>query len=397
MNTPLRLIITLGLLSGLVAAAVDMYLPAMPALAQALNSDIGAVQQTLAMFLLGAAVSQAIFGPLADRFGRRPVLLVGMALFALASLLCTQVVSVEQLIVLRLAQALGAAAGNVVVQALIRDLYEHDEAARMLSFVMGVMTVIPLLAPAVGGYLLVWAGWQSIFWCLSLFGLLAVLLVYFAVPETLPVEKRQPLHPAHLLRAYWHIVSHRDAMAYNLCGGFVFATMFAFITASPFVYIEYFGVEPQYFGYLFGANIVLMMGCNYLNGRWVKRLGSQRLLRMGISIHVIAAAFLLLNSFTGMAGLAGVVVPCVVTVGVLGLVASNSTSAALSCFDSHGGKASGVLGVTRMGLGAVSGAVVGLLHNGSILVMATVMLVCAILAWLSLMLVQTELKVKVKV
>lgn len=390
MNAPLRLIITLGLLSGLVAAAVDMYLPAMPALAQALGSDIGAVQQTLSMFLLGAAVSQAIFGPLADRFGRRPILLVGMVLFALASLLCTQVVNVEQLIVLRLAQALGAAAGNVVVQALIRDLYEREEAARMLSFVMGVMTIIPLLAPAVGGYLLVWAGWQSIFWCLSLFGLLAVLLVFFSVQETLPPEKRQPLHPASLMRAYWNILKHRNAMAYNLCGGFVFATMFAFITGSPFVYIEYFGVEPQYFGYLFGANILFMMGCNYFNARWVKRLGSGRLLRIGIGVHVIAAAFLLLNSATGMAGLVGVVVPCVISVGVLGLVASNSTSAALSCFNSHGGKASGVLGVTRMGLGALSGSVVGLLHNGSILVMAAVMLICALLAWLALQLVQTD-------
>lgn len=384
MNAPLRFIITLGLLSGLVAAAVDMYLPAMPALAQALGSDIGAVQQTLSMFLLGAAVSQAIFGPLADRFGRRPILLVGMTLFALSSLLCTQVVDVEQLIVLRLAQALGAAAGNVVVQALIRDLYEREEAARMMSFVMAVMTIIPLLAPAVGGYLLVWAGWQSIFWCLSLFGLLAVLLVFFSVPETLPAEKRQPLHPASLARAYWSILKHRNAMAYNLCGAFVFATMFAFITGSPFVYIEYFGVEPHYFGYLFAANIALMMCCNYFNARWIERLGSGRLLRIGIAIHVIAAGFLLLNSWTGMAGLVGVVVPCVISVGVLGLVASNSTSATLACFDSHGGKASGVLGVTRMGLGALSGAMVGVLHNGSILVMAAVMLVCAVLAWLAL-------------
>jgi len=269
MSTPLRLIITLGLLSGLVAAAIDMYLPAIPALAQALNSDIGSVQQTLSMFLLGAAVSQAIVGPLSDRFGRRPLLLAGMVLFALASLFCTQVVSVDQLIVLRLAQALGAAAGNVVVQALIRDLYEREDAARMLSFVIAVMTIIPLLAPAAGGYLLVWAGWQSIFWCLAVFGLIALLLVFYALPETLPVEKRQPLHPVHLMRAYWHIVSHRNAMAYNLSGGFVFATMFAFITGSPFVYIEYFGVEPQYFGYLFGANIALMMCCNYANAHWL--------------------------------------------------------------------------------------------------------------------------------
>lgn len=388
MNTPLRLIITLGLLSGLVAAAIDMYLPAIPALAEALNSDIGSVQQTLSMFLLGAAVSQAIVGPLSDRFGRRPLLLGGMALFALASLLCAQAVTVEQLIVLRLAQALGAAAGNVVVQALIRDLYGREDAARILSFVIAVMTIIPLLAPAVGGYLLVWAGWQSIFWCLALLGFVALLLVFYTLPETLPVEQRQRLHPTPLIRAYWHILSHRNAMAYNLCGGFVFATMFAFISGSPFVYIEYFGVEPQYFGYLFGANIVLMMCCNYLNARWLKWLGSEQLLRIGIRIHVAAAALLLLTSLTGMGGLVGVVVPCIVTVGVLGLVASNSTSAALACFTSHGGTASGVLGITRMGLGAVSGAVVGFLHNGSILVMTTVMLVCALLAWLSLMLVQ---------
>lgn len=386
MKTPLRLIITFGLLSGLVAASIDMYLPAMPALAKSLGSTTGYVQQTLSMFLLGAALSQAIIGPLSDRFGRRIVLLVGMVVFAIASLLCTQVTNVDQLIILRLCQALGAAAGNVVIQALIRDLYEREEAARMMSFVIMVMTVIPLLAPAVGGYLLILAGWQAIFWCLALFGLVAVLMVFYLVPETLPVEKRQSLRPGHLLRAYWHIVSHRQAMGYNLCGGFVFATMFAFITGSPFVYIEYFGVEPQYFGYLFGANILLMMCCNYLNARWLKWLGSGQLLRIGIAIHVIAAIFLLLNSLTGWLGLIGVVVPCVLTVGVLGLVASNSTSAALACFDSHGGTASGVLGITRMGLGGLSGGLVGLLHNGSIVVMATVMLLSALLAWLSLVL-----------
>lgn len=390
MNKSLKFIITLGLLSGLVAAAVDMYLPAMPALADALNSDIGTVQQTLAMFLLGAAVSQAIVGPLTDRFGRRPLLLTGMTVFVLASILCTQVVTVEQLIVLRLAKALGAAAGNVVVQALIRDLYQGNEAARMLSFVMGVMTVIPLLAPAVGGYLLIWAGWQSIFWCLAGFGFVALLLLVFSVPETLPKEQRQPLHPVLLMRAYWQIIKHRQAMAYNLCGGFIFATMFAFITGSPFVYIEYFGVEPHFYGYLFGANILLMMCCNYLNGRFVGRWGSLRLLRIGVSIHLLAGLFIWLNSATGFGGLVGVMVPCVVAVGVLGLVASNSTSAALSCFDSHAGKVSGVLGVTRMSLGGLSGALVGLLHNGSILVMATVMLICASLSWLCLMSVQTK-------
>lgn len=390
MKPPLRLIITFGLLSGLVAASIDMYLPAMPALAHALGSSSGYVQQTLSMFLLGAALSQAVFGPLADRFGRRRVLLAGTGLFAIASLLCSQVSSVEQLIVLRLCQALGAAAGNVVVQALVRDLYEREEAARMLSFVMTVMTVIPLLAPTLGGYLLVWAGWQSIFWFLALLGLLALLLVYRLVPETLPPEARHSLHPKQLSAAYWHIISHRNAMAYNLCGGFVFGTMFAFITGSPFVYIEYFGVAPQYFGYLFAANVALMMGCNYFNARWLKRLGSEQLLRIGIAVHVIAAIFLLLNSLTGWLGLTGVVLPCVLCVGVLGLIASNSTSAALACFDSHTGTASGVLGITRMGLGGLSGGAVGLLHNGSVVVMTAVMLVCALLAWLSLSLVKTK-------
>lgn len=384
MKVPLRLIITFGLLTGLVAASVDMYLPAMPALAKSLGSNTGDVQQSLSMFLLGAALSQAVFGPLADRFGRRSVLLVGTALFTLTSLLCTQVTTVNQLIVLRLCQALGAAAGSVIVQALIRDMFQREEAARMMSYSMMVMTIIPLLAPVAGGYLLVWWGWQSIFWCLSLCGLLALMLAYFMVPETLPLENRHPLHPKHLLKAYGHIFRHRKAMGYNLCGGFVFATMFAFITGSPFVYIEYFGVEPHYYGYLFGANVVLMMLCNYCNGRWVKRFGSEQLLRVGVSVHVLATVFLFLAGLTEIGGLVAVVLPSVIAVGVLGLVASNATTAALACFDSHGGTASGVLGITRMGLGGVSGGLVGLLHNGSILVMAAVMLACAVLAWLSL-------------
>lgn len=386
MRLSVRLIVSFGLLTGLVAASVDMYLPAMPDLAKSLGSTTGQVQQTLSMFLLGAALGQALFGPLADRYGRRNVLLLGTAIFTLASLFCTWAENVEQLTLLRLCQALGATCGAVIVQALIKDMFQREDAARMMSYVMMVMTLIPLLAPMAGGYLLMWWGWQSIFWCLSLCGLAALMLAYFLVPETLTAENRQPLHPRHVVRAYARIARHRRAMGYNLCAGFVFASMFAFITGSPFVYIEYFGVAPHYYGYLFGVNILLMMLCNFFNGRWLNRLGSERLLRTGVSVHVLATIFLLLASVTELGGLIAVMVPCVVAVGVLGLVAANATTAALACFDSHAGTVSGMLGITRMGLGGLSGAAVGILHNGSILVMAAVMLVCALLAWLSLVL-----------
>lgn len=376
----------LGILSAMIAMAMDMYLPSLPAIARDLQADYGLVQQTLSVFLLGIAFSQIFYGPLSDRFGRRWVLFAGVVIFTLVSAACSWATNIDQLIYLRLLQSLGAGAGSVIVAAIVRDLYQGPQAAKMMSYVVVVMMVVPLLAPILGGYVLIWFGWRAIFMVLVLLGLFCVLAILTTVPETLSAQHRQSLRLGSVLSNYWRILTHREAMGFNLCSAFAYGCLFAFITGSPYVYIEYFAVPPQYYGYLFGGNIVLVITCTYLNGHLLGRFSSQRLLLVAVTVQLLAAAGLMLVSFFQVGGIAATLVFIAICVGVIGIISANSTSAMLSYFSTATGTASGLLSVCRFGIAGVAAAAVGYLHDGSNLVMPGVMLVCVLISFAALVL-----------
>lgn len=380
------LIFMLGILSALVAMAMDMYLPSMPAIAKDLSADFGKVQQTLSVFLVGIAFSQFFYGPLSDRFGRRPVLMAGLAIFSVTSFLCTLVTDIDQLISVRLLQSLGAGAGSVIVAAIVRDLYQREQAARVMSYVVMVMMVVPLIAPIVGGYILLWFGWRGVFWLLTLLGLVGIAGVLTSIPESLPSNNRQSLAIGAVLRSYREIVCHREAMGYALCSAFAYGCLFAFISGSPFVYIEYFGVSAQYYGYLFGCNIVVAIAISYLNSHLLKYFSSPVLLFVAVLIQLSAGAVLLLVSIFELGGVVGTVIPILACVGLIATVNANSTTSTLAYFPHLSGTASGVLGVSRFAIAGLASGAVGLLHDGSNLIMPAVMLICTLIAILCLVL-----------
>ena len=246
------LFLVLGAIGALTPLAIDMYLPAMPTIAKDLGVTAGEVQITLTAYTAGFALGQLLHGPLADSYGRKPVLLIGVFFFAIASVVSATTHGIEALTLVRTAQGFAGAAAAVIIQAVVRDMFDREDFARTMSFVTLVMTVAPLVAPMIGGYLALWFGWRSIFWVLAIFAVIVILAVIIKIPETLPVENRQPLRFKTTIRNYARLCKNPTVMGLIFSGAFSFSGMFAFLTAGSFVYIDIYGVRPDLFGYLFG-------------------------------------------------------------------------------------------------------------------------------------------------
>ncbi|WP_298442386.1 Bcr/CflA family multidrug efflux MFS transporter [uncultured Ferrimonas sp.] len=370
----------IGAITGLTPLAIDMYLPAIPTIAEHFGTATERVQFSVSIYLLFFGIGQLLFGPITDALGRLKVMAAGLLLFALACLGCLWSQSIESLLVWRAVQALGGAATSVVAMGMIRDRFERDEFARAISFVMLVMQLAPLLAPILGGYLLLFSGWQSLFVVLAVSAVLMLIAVTFGIGETLPPQRRNKLSFANALATYAMILRHRHCMSYLLIGIMTAGTLFSFITTAPFVYIEYFGVAPQHFGYLFGLNIVVMMLCTSLNARYVARYGARKMLSIGLSIALVGALLLLLCYWLAPLWLWGLTLPVTLILGPLGLISANGTSLALEPFPQASGSVAALGGFLRFGWGALAGGVISSLHTGTPLPLVLMMASCSIIA-----------------
>ncbi|WP_107852576.1 Bcr/CflA family multidrug efflux MFS transporter [Oceanimonas marisflavi] len=381
MALPVSLLLLLASLAGLTPLAIDMYLPSLPTIARDLGVPVSQAQLTISVFLAGFALGQLLYGPLADSVGRKPVMLGGLGLFTLASIGCAVANSIETLMAFRLLQAIGGAAGSVVLNALLRDMFERDMFARIMSMVILVMTLAPLVAPIVGGYLLLVGHWHSIFVLLAIIGALVSVALALRIPETLKPEHRQPFRLWPVLQNYGRVLRHRAALGYIGCGAMTTAAMFAFISGSPLVYIELYGVPAEHYGLLFALNIVLMMVLTFGNSRLVPVLGSDRLLKAGLITAALAAVVLLFCGLTGVGGLWALVPAVMVLIAQISLVGANAMAGLLSHFPESAGTASALAGTTRFGLGAVATFAVNASQALSALPMTLVMSLCA---WLAL-------------
>lgn len=358
-HSSLRIVFILGLLAMLMPLSIDMYLPALPVIAQQFGVPAGSAQMTLSTYILGFALGQLLYGPMADSTGRKPVILGGTLIFAAAAGACALAQSIDQLITLRFFHGLAAAAASVVINALMRDIYPKEEFSRMMSFVMLVTTVAPLLAPMIGGAVLVWLSWHAIFWILAIAALLASLMILFFISETLPVERRQPFHIRTTLGNFATLFRHKRVLSYMLASGFSFAGMFSFLSAGPFVYIELNHVPPQNFGYYFALNIVFLFIMTIINGRFVRRVGALRMFRAGLWIQFVMALWLVLSAAFDV-GFWALVVGVAAFVGCVSLVASNAMAVILDEFPHMAGTASSLAGTFRFGIGAIVGALLSL-------------------------------------
>ncbi|HAU8263455.1 TPA: Bcr/CflA family multidrug efflux MFS transporter [Kluyvera intermedia] len=358
-HSSLSIVIILGLLAMLMPLSIDMYLPALPVIAGQFGVPAGSAQMTLSTYILGFALGQLLYGPMADSIGRKPVILGGTLIFAAAAVACAQAQSIDQLITMRFFHGLAAAAASVVINALMRDMYPREEFSRMMSFVMLVTTIAPLLAPMIGGAVLVWFSWHMIFWILAVAGLLVSAMIAVFIRETLPPERRQPFHLRTTVGNFASLFRHKRVLSYMLASGFSFAGMFSFLSAGPFVYIEINHVSPQDFGYYFALNIVFLFLMTIINGRFVRRIGALKMFRSGLWVQFVMALWMVITALLGV-GFWSLVVGVAAFVGCVSLVSSNAMAVILDEFPHMAGTASSLAGTFRFGIGAIVGALLSM-------------------------------------
>jgi len=358
-HSSFKIVFILGLLAMLMPLSIDMYLPALPVISAQFGVPAGSAQMTLSTYILGFAIGQLLYGPMADSLGRKPVILGGTLVFAGAAVACALAQSIDQLIIMRFFHGLAAAAASVVINALMRDVYPKEEFSRMMSFVMLVTTIAPLVAPMVGGAVLVWFSWHSIFWILAVAALLASAMIFFFIDETLPVERRQKFHIRTTMGNFASLFRHKRVLSYMLASGFSFAGMFSFLSAGPFVYIELNHVSPQHFGYYFALNIVFLFVMTIINSRFVRRVGAINMFRAGLWIQFVMAIWMVVSAFLGI-GFWALVVGVAAFVGCVSMISSNAMAVILDEFPHMAGTASSLAGTFRFGIGAVVGALLSM-------------------------------------
>lgn len=374
-----RWVLILGTIVAIGPMSIDMYLPALPALQAHFGVDAGIVQYTLSVYFLGLALGQIAYGPVADRFGRRAPLLAGLALYVVASLAAALAPSIGILIAARFVQAIGGCAGMIVTRAMVRDRFEPQEMARILSTLVLIMGVAPILAPLAGGQVLAWSGWQAIFVALAAFGAICWVAAWSGLPETLR-QRGEPLSLRTVAQGYGRLLAHRRFMAYTLAGGIGSAGMFAYITGAPFVFIEVYGVDPQRFGFFFGANAAGLIVASQLNRLLLRRQRAERIVRGALTVFTLAALVLVASVYAARGGVWGVAVPLFVCISSLGFSFPNTTAAAMAPFGDRAGLASALMGTLQFGIAALAGSAVGYLNDGTAAPMALVIAACGVCA-----------------
>ncbi|MFF4419643.1 Bcr/CflA family multidrug efflux MFS transporter [Streptomyces sp. NPDC001549] len=382
-RTGLLVTFILGGLTALPPLSMDMYLPALPQVTDALNSPAATIQLTLTACLAGMALGQLVIGPMSDKWGRRRPLLIGMVVYVLATAICALAPTTQLLISFRLLQGLAGAAAIVIARAVVRDLYDGDEMARFFSTLMLISGAAPIIAPLIGGQVLRFADWRGVFVVLTVVGAVLTLMVWRGLGETLPPERRHTGGVGSALRTMRGLLGDRVFAGYTLTGGFAFAALFSYISASPFVVQEIYGASPQAFALLFGLNSVGLILVGQINGKLlVGRVSLDKVLAVGLTVVLAATVALLLMStgVFGEVGLTPIAAALFVLMSAMGVVLPNTNAQALMRTPHAAGSASALLGTSSFLIGAIASPLVGIAGEDTAVPMALVQLVCALLA-----------------
>lgn len=377
-NAPVfRHAVVLGLLTTIGPFAIDMYLPALPAIGRALNADPHAMQASLMAFFIAVGAGQLVAGPLSDMFGRRRPMVAGLVLFMLASIGCAFAPNVGVLVALRFVQGLGACACMVTPRAVVRDLYTGPEAARMMSLLLMVYSVSPILAPLAGSLVAESLGWRAVFVAVAAVGLAGLAMLLALLPETRPATARLSSNFRSAMAGYGVLLRDRHFMALAFMASFTVSSFFVYVANSPFVMSTHFGVSPRLYAVLFALNAVSLLALSQANGRLVARFGIRRVLRTAVIAQAATLGLLLVLTLAGVDRLSVLVALLMIGFGLNGLIVPAAFVLAMEGHAALAGTASALIGTMNFAGGAVMVALVAPFADGTPLPMVAGIAACA--------------------
>ena len=373
-----QLVTVLGLITAFGSVSIDMYLPAFPEITSDLHTKLSLTEYSLASFFLGLAIGQLIYGPISDRFGRKTPLLIGLVIYIISSIACAFAPTIQILIAARFIQALGCCAGMIVPRAAVRDLFERGEAARVFSSLMLIMGVSPILAPLLGGYLAKGFGWQSIFYLMAVLGVLGFVMAWFRFPETHKHENRhKSLNLKQIIITYWQLLNDKHFIGYSFSGSLTQAGLFAYITGSPYVLIEHYGIRPEHYGIFFGANAAGLIFASQLNRYLLKTRDIDDVLKFNMPALAIIGLALIIMALLNI-GIIPMVFALFWYVAILGATSPNTAAGALSNQGKRAGAAAALLGAVQFTMAFIASSLVSILHNHTMFPMTGIMAFCGI-------------------
>lgn len=379
------LILILGSLSAIGPFSIDMYLPGFPAIAADLNTTVAHVSLSLSSFFIGISAGQLIYGPVLDRFGRKRPLYFGITLYLLASAACAFATSADALIILRLLQALGGCAGMVAARATVRDVFPVEENAKVFSTLMLVIGISPVIAPTLGGYISATFGWQYVFLVLTLIAAFILAAIHFAFPTTKQPDPTKSLKPSAMIKGYVGVFKEPQFYTYALTGSLASSGLYAYISGSPYVFMELYNVTEKQYGWIFALIALGLIISSQLNSVLLRIYTSEQIIRVALLCQSLAGITLFLGTLFGLIDLFSTIFFIFIFLCCQGFTFPNSSALSLAPFSKNAGTASALLGAIQMGVGTLASAMVSILNNKTALPMTGAMAVCAISSFSVLM------------
>ena len=379
-NNNLKLALILGFLSAFAPLSIDMYLSSMPTLERYFAVSADTIQLTLASFFIGFSFGQAFYGPISDKYGRKPPLYIGLLIFVVASVGCAISTTVEWLIFFRFLEALGACAGGVISRAVVRDLYHPSEASKIYSYLMLVSSVAPMLSPIAGGYILISLGWKAIFLILAALGVISLFSIVFWLEESHAKNRTESIAIKNVANEYAKLLKHKYFMGYALSGGFAMAGMFAYITSSPFVFIDTFHLSVENYGILFGANAVVFVLSAQINARIVNKIDSSVIFDTAMAMLALSGIAMFAATLFEIGGIYGIILPLLCFMSSIGFIVPNATALAMAPFAANAGSASALLGTMQFSMAAGSSILLGALQKAALISMGSMIMFCGVAA-----------------
>jgi len=389
-------ILLLGLLSAIGPFSIDMYLPGFPTIAADLNTTVDQVSYSLSSFFVGICIGQMICGPLLDRFGRKRPLYVGLVLYIIASLGCAVAGSIEALIGFRFLQALGGCVGMVAPRAIIRDVFPVNENAKIFSLLVLVIGVSPIVAPTAGSFFINAFGWHSVFVVLAIVTAILFVAVIFFLPESKQPDPNFSLRPKPILNSFLYVIKEPQFYTYALTGAISSAGLFAYLSGSPYVFMELFKVSEQHYSWIFALIAAGLIGSSQLNNLLLKKYSSEQIIKAVLLMQTLVGLALAIGTATGLFGLYSTIFLIFLFLSCQGFSFPNSSALSMAPFSKEAGSASALMGALQMGVGAVASALVGLAFNNTALPMTGVMAACAFTAFIILLFGRHQIKYKAK-